>query len=131
VVGDASLRAMNERQGAFEAGGDENRSQRLARLGGVNRYRLAAEVLLAIFPGLRPFADLLHLFGRSGIFEVAFLLFQHPSVFGLAKEVEMVEHILRILRHCTYSCRSPTCLAAASDAFTQAMAPWSGARPGC
>src|SRR5437667_123698 len=121
VIGDTALGAVNEGHGPFEAHRGEHRAERLAGLSGIDRQRLASEILLAVFRGLGPFANALDLGGIARILEHLLLVRQHLLVFRAAEQLEMIEHVVCILRHRWYLsniCRtlSPTPLAGASPA---------------
>ena len=99
IIGDAALRAVNERKGSLEADRGEHRAERLAGLGRIDRQRFAGEILLTIFRRLGPFADALDFGGIAGILEHLLLVRQHLLVFRTAEQLEMIEHVVCILRH--------------------------------
>jgi hypothetical protein len=81
---------MNEGNRLLETDGGEDRAERLAGLGGIDRQRLASEVLLAIFWGLGPFPNAFHLGRIARVFEHLLLVRQHLLVLGTSEEVKMV-----------------------------------------
>src|SRR6266702_8434663 len=99
IIGNAALRAVDEGNGSFETHGREHRAKRLAGLGGVHGERFARKILLAVFGGLRPFANALDFSGIAGVLEQLLLVRQHLLVFRTAEQLEMVEHVVCILRH--------------------------------
>ncbi len=99
IISDAALRPMHERHGPFETGRGEDGAQRLAGLRRIHHQGLPREVLFTIFDGLRPFDDPLDFVIRDPIFEVLFLIGQHFPVFGLTKQVEMIEYVICVLGH--------------------------------
>src|SRR6266487_3364365 len=99
IIGNTALRAVHEGNGPLEPHCRENRAERLAGLGGGHGERLARKILLAIFGGLGPFANALDFSGIAGILEHLLLVRQHLLVFRTAEQLEMVEHVVSILRH--------------------------------
>jgi hypothetical protein len=93
VVRDAPLRSVDEAQGLLEAGGGEDRPERLAGLGGVDGQGLALEVLLAILPGFGPIGDRLRPIGGRHLLE-RLLPGQHLLVVRLAKEERVIENLI-------------------------------------
>ncbi len=99
IIRDATLRAMHEGNGLFKAHGDEDRAERLASLGRIDRQSFAGEVQFLVFFSLGPFANAFD-FGRvTLIFEHLALVRQHLLVFRSAEQVEMIEHVIGVLRH--------------------------------
>jgi hypothetical protein len=85
VIGDATLRAVHEGDGALEADRGEYRTERLARFGRIYGERLAREVFLAVFRRLRPLAHPFDFGGVARILEQLLLVRQHLLVFRAAE----------------------------------------------
>ena len=116
VIGDATLRAVDEGNGLFEADGDENRAERLAGLGRIDGQSFAGEILFLVFRGLGPFAHPLDFRRVTRIFEHLPLVRQHFLVFRTAEQVEVVEDVIGVLSHdFALCCRSFAAGARLSD----------------
>ena len=91
IIGDATLRAVDEAQRPLEAGGGEHRAERLAGLGRVHHQRFARKVLFAIRPAL----GVLPLLGDGGVADAAIerrlLAREHLLIFRFAEQRRMVE----------------------------------------
>src|SRR6266568_7320253 len=137
IIGNAALRAVHEGDGTLEAHRGEYRAERLAGLGGVDGERLARKILLAIFRGLGPFANALDFSGIAGVLEHLLLVRQHLLVFRTAEQLEMVEHVVSILRHggtFQISCVDPgSCLSPIGERQNEPITPppsgWASAQP--
>src|SRR5208283_4225538 len=93
IVSDAALRAMDKRNSALKANSRENRSERLAGLGRVDRQSFTGEILFAIPRGLGPFPYPFQLRILDGVLEVLPLVLEHLFVFRTAEQVEVIEYV--------------------------------------